>query len=229
MKTPSNLAAELELHNKITQLIQDVTGFNRVMIYAFCDNGDGEVLAEMRHETIYGGYLGLRFPASDIPQIARALYKKNPWRLIPDIQSQTILLLSKLPSPPDLTWSDLRSVSPVHQIYLANMGVRASLSLPIIVGGELWGLIACHHTTARVLPLKTMRAASQIAKHYALVLATWVAETRMRFIDLRIPRHSATHSTSIRPPIPRAFGHLLHEHSAMSVGAKRRKDLSIWL
>jgi light-regulated signal transduction histidine kinase (bacteriophytochrome) len=63
------------------------------------------------------------------------------------------------------------------------MGVRASLSLPIMVGSELWGLIACHHSEPRVLPLKTLRAASQVARHYSMVVSTWVAETRMRFVD----------------------------------------------
>jgi light-regulated signal transduction histidine kinase (bacteriophytochrome) len=183
MKPPSNASSSLVLHNKITQLIKEISGFDRVMIYAFRDDGDGEVLAEARRKEMEGSYFGLRFPGSDIPQIARELYKQNPWRLIPNCQAPPIPLLSVNASPPDLTWSDLRSVSPVHQVYLKNMGVVASLSVPIIVGKELWGLIACHHSTPRVLPLKVMRAVSQISKHYGLVLSTWVAETRMRFVD----------------------------------------------
>ena len=183
MRTPSNDASALELHNKITQLVRELTGFDRVMIYAFREDGDGEVLAESHRSDVYGSYLGLRFPASDIPQIARTLYQKNPWRLIPDSQCVAIPLLSHQESHPDLTWSDLRSVSPVHQMYLANMGVNASLSLPIVIAGELWGLIACHHATPRLLPLKLMRAANQVTKHYGLVIATWIAEKRMRFVD----------------------------------------------
>ncbi len=183
MRTPVNTQAADELHQRIATLLNEVTGFNRVMIYAFREDDDGEVLAEARDADVYGSYLGLRFPASDIPQIARNLYKKNPWRLIPDSQAAAVPLISQNAPPPDLTWSDLRSVSPVHQSYLANMGVRASLSLPIMVGTKLWGLIACHHAEPRVLPLKIMLAASQITKHYAMVISTWLAESRMRLID----------------------------------------------
>ena len=183
MRTPSSAQEAQDLHQRIVDLLNGITGFNRVMVYAFREDGDGEVLAEARNTDVYGSYLGLRFPGSDIPQIARSLYKKNPWRLIPDSQAAAVPLLSRDAAPPDLTWSDLRSVSPVHQSYLANMGVRASLSLPIMVGSELWGLIACHHAEPRVLPLKVMRAASQIAKHYSLLISTSVAESRMRLID----------------------------------------------
>ncbi|MCF8207951.1 MAG: GAF domain-containing protein [Rhodoferax sp.] len=183
MRTPSNAQSAQALHQHIAGLLKDVTGFNRVMIYAFREDGDGEVLAEARNSNVYGSYLGLRFPAADIPQIARNLYKKNPWRLIPDSQAPTVPLLGHHAEPPDLTWSDLRSVSPVHQSYLANMGVRASLSLPILVGTDLWGLVACHHAEPRVVPLKIMRAASHITRHYALLISTWMAESRMRLID----------------------------------------------
>ncbi len=183
MKTPSNAQTAKELHNKIVKMLHELTGFDRVMIYAFRDDGDGEVVAEARHTAVYGSYIGLRFPASDIPLIARTLYKLNPWRLIPDSQLESVPILSHQTAPPDLTWSDLRSISPVHQSYLANMGVRASLSLPIMAGGELWGLIACHHAVPRTLPLKTLRASSQISKYYGLVISTWVAEARMRFVD----------------------------------------------
>ncbi len=183
MKTPTNPESAMELHNKIARMQHDLTGFDRVMIYAFREDGDGEVLAEARDASVYGSYMGLRFPASDIPHIARSLYKLNPWRLIPDSQIQSIPILSLHETPPDLTWSDLRSVSPVHQSYLANMGVRASLSLPIMAGGELWGLIACHHAEPRALPLKILRAASQICKYYGMVISTWIAEDRMRFVD----------------------------------------------
>jgi chemotaxis family two-component system sensor kinase Cph1 len=171
------------MHRTVSNTLHQLTGFQRVMIYVFREDGDGEVLAEARDPAAYGSYLGLRFPATDIPQIARMLYKKNPWRLIPDSQASCVPLLGLNGTAPDLSHSDLRSVSPVHLSYLVNMGVRASLSLPIMVGSELWGLIACHHSEPRVLPLKTLRAASQVARHYAMVVSTWVAETRMRFVD----------------------------------------------
>ncbi len=183
MNTPQNSDQALLLHQEMAVQIQQLTGFSRVMIYAFRDDGDGDVLAEARDAVVYGSYLGLRFPGSDIPRIARALYLKNPWRLIPDSQAQPVPLLSQQQSPPDLTWSDLRSVSPVHLAYLNNMGVRASLSLPIVVARELWGMIACHHAEPRTLSLQVLRAASRNARHYGLALAAWQAASRMRFMD----------------------------------------------
>lgn len=183
INTPQNIGQVVALHQEMATLIQQLTGFNRVMVYMFRDDGDGEVLAEARDTNVYGSYLGLRFPGSDIPDIARALYLKNPWRLIPDSQACALPLLSQQGAAPDLTWSDLRSVSPVHQAYLANMGVRASLSLPIIVARKLWGLIACHHAEPRSLSLQTLHAASRSTRHYSLAIAAWQAASRIRFMD----------------------------------------------
>ncbi|MGZ5052262.1 MAG: GAF domain-containing protein [Methylobacter sp.] len=183
MTPPQNSNEVMALHQQMAQSFHELTGFNRVMIYAFREDGDGEVLAEARHAEVYGSYLGLRFPGSDIPQIARTLYLKNPWRLIPDSQATSVPLLSRENTAPDLTWSDLRSVSPVHRIYLANMGVRASLSFPIIANGELWGLIACHHSTPRRLSLPELHSASHLARSYSMALLAWQAQSRMRFAD----------------------------------------------
>ena len=182
-KTPHNSGELDNLHANIAQMFYSLTGFDRVMVYAFREDGDGEVLAEDRRSEVYGSYLGLRFPGSDIPEIARSLYLKNPWRLIPDTHATKEILLSNSNTPPDLTWSDLRSVSSIHQVYLNNMGVRASLSFPLVVAGELWGLIACHHAHIRCPSLTELRVASQLARRYSFVLSNWQAESRIRFID----------------------------------------------
>jgi len=180
---PQNSNEAQQLHEEMAQSFREITGFNRVMIYVFREDGDGEVLAEARHAEVYGSYLGLRFPGSDIPLIARTLYLKNPWRLIPDCRAQAVPLLSKGKAAPDLTWSDLRSVSPVHLAYLANMGVQASMSFPLILSGELWGLIACHHSEPKSLSLKVMRDASLLVRIYSVALLSWQAESGMRFMD----------------------------------------------
>ncbi|MDO9142057.1 MAG: GAF domain-containing protein [Methylobacter sp.] len=198
MNTPYNSAQALLLHQEMAILFQQLTGFNRVMIYAFRDDGDGDVLAEALNGEVYGSYLGLRFPGSDIPHIARTLYLKNPWRLIPDSQAQPVPLLSHQQDAPDLTWSDLRSVSPVHQAYLHNMGVCASLSLPIVVARELWGLIACHHAEPRTLSLQVLRAASRNARQYSLAIAGWQAASRMRFMDSLSSRFKAMRMMLLR-------------------------------
>jgi len=121
---------ELALHHELlTQAFHAITGYDRIMIYRFHSDWSGEVIAETTTEEL-GSYLGLHFPASDIPQVARDLYMLNPSRMIPDAKSPPVPVLSVDSVPPDLTWSDLRSVSPVHLEYLGHMGVGASFSGP---------------------------------------------------------------------------------------------------
>ena len=128
--------------------IRLITGFDRVMIYRFHENSHGEVIAEKRQENLES-FLGLHYPASDIPKQARMLYEKNWLRLIPDVSYRPAPLIPLhnplLDSPLDLTFASLRSVSPVHCEYLQNMNVKASLSISLLKDGKLWGLIACHH------------------------------------------------------------------------------------
>lgn len=165
------------------------TGFRRVMFYRFLSGGDGEVIAEAHDQAVYGSYLGLRFPASDIPQIARNLYQLNPWRLIPDASSAPAALMGD-GSVPDLSRADLRSVSPVHQVYLANMGVRASLSLPVLVAGQLHGLIACHHYQPSRPSLALLEAISRDVRNHGHALTSYIAQNRVRLID-GLTRHFA--------------------------------------
>lgn len=127
--------------------IRALTGFDRVMVYRFDDDGSGTVVAEAVRGGI-GTFMDLRYPASDIPKQARALYLRTPFRIIADIAAAPVPIVPALDErgePLDLSLSILRSVSPIHVEYLANMGVGASLSISIIVEGKLWGLFACHH------------------------------------------------------------------------------------
>ena len=137
--------------------VRAASGFDRVMAYRFHSDGSGSVEAEAKEPSLES-YLGLRYPASDIPQQARALYLRNWIRLIPDIHYRPAPLLSGAGWPAgkllDLSRSVLRSVSPIHVEYLANMGVAASMSISIIIDNKLWGLIACHHMSPRFLPFR---------------------------------------------------------------------------
>lgn len=125
------------------QLVQAITGFDRVMVYRFDADWNGVVLAETCVESIEP-YLGLHFPASDIPSQARELYLTNKVRQIPDAHYLPVTLVGARPDTIDLGQSALRSVSPIHIEYMKNMGTRASLVGSLIVDGRLWGLIACH-------------------------------------------------------------------------------------
>ncbi len=182
LQTPSDSASLLRHHHTLLETVQEITGFDRVMLYRFHDDWSGEVIAE-RASAGLGSYLGLHFPASDIPANARELYRLNPSRLIPDIRAPAVPLLGGEGEPPDLSRSGLRSVAPVHLQYLDHMGVAASFSLPIRVGGRLWGLVACHHRQPRHLGQAQRTACEGLAGSYSLVLGSYLAGQRLRNLD----------------------------------------------
>lgn len=151
--------------------VRSLTGFDRVMVYRFDRQWNGEVIAEDRRKDLEP-FLGLRYPASDIPPQARALYVTNWLRLIPDATYEPVPLVPDhlQGRPLDLAAAGLRSVSPVHLEYLANMGVVASMSVSLVDEGRLWGLIACHHYAGPHRPSATDRAAAEFLGRTASVL-----------------------------------------------------------
>ncbi len=122
------------------------SGYDRVKAYRFLPGGAGEVCTESRTPGV-DSFLGLRFPAFDIPASARELYKSTPIRVISSVDSPQSAIVAADPTaePLDLSLAVLRGCVPVHTQYLSNMGVRATMSLPIVVDGEMWGLVAFHH------------------------------------------------------------------------------------
>ena len=147
--------------------LKRLTGFGRCMAYRFDRDGHGEVLAEAMDEG-YESYSGHRFPASDIPAQARALYCLNFIRLIPDSDYEPVPLESRdpalAPTGVDLSLAGLRSVSPVHLEYMRNMGTRASMSVSIVVRGRLWGLVSCHDRETRFLSFPTRAACEHLGR-----------------------------------------------------------------
>ncbi|MFQ4141328.1 ATP-binding protein [Chlorogloeopsis sp. ULAP02] len=145
----------------IVQEVRKVTGFDRVMLYKFDDDGHGSVLAEEKLESMES-YLGLHYPESDIPKPARKLFSSNWIRIIPDTHSQPVAIFPAVnpltQRPLDLTNSILRSPYSCHMEYLHNMGVGASLTISLIKEGKLWGLIACHHQTPKYVSYELRKA-----------------------------------------------------------------------
>ncbi|MEM1165620.1 MAG: ATP-binding protein [Planctomycetota bacterium] len=138
--------------------VQSTLEFDRVMAYQFFGDGSGEVVAEVKRQH-QEPFLGLRYPATDIPHQARALYLRNHVRIITDIGYAPSALhvdTQALSDELDLSHALLRSVSPVHREYLANMGVTATCTISIILEGELWGLIACHHSSPHEIPAEAL-------------------------------------------------------------------------
>jgi light-regulated signal transduction histidine kinase (bacteriophytochrome) len=171
-----------ELTAVLARDVRELTGFDRVMVYRFDAEWNGEVVAEDRRPDLEP-FLGLRYPAGDIPAQARALYATNWLRLIPDARYTPAPLVPpvnpRTGGPLDLSGSILRSVSPVHLEYLANMGVVASMSVSLIDRGRLWGLIACHHYSDAHRPSYTDRVAAEfLGRTASLLLHTAVAEGR---------------------------------------------------
>ena len=145
----------LALCQLAAERVRDVARYDRVLVYRFMQDGSGWVIAESR-EPHLEPFLDLHYPAADIPQQARALYVKNWLRLITQVDYDAAPLVPvanpRTGKPLDMSQAILRDVSPIHREYLRNMGIDASMSISIIRGGKLWGLIACHHYSPRILP-----------------------------------------------------------------------------
>lgn len=151
-------------------LFQERIGYDRVMVYRFDEEGHGEVFSE-RHVEGLESYLGNRYPASDIPQMARRLYERQRVRVLVDVGYQPVPLQPRL-SPLtgqdlDMSGCFLRSMSPIHLQYLKNMGVRATLVVSLMVGGKLWGLVACHHYQPRFIHFELRAVCELLAEAIA--------------------------------------------------------------
>jgi chemotaxis family two-component system sensor kinase Cph1 len=173
-----------DLADVTAQQIKVITGFDRVMIYRFDNDWHGQVIAEAR-STEMESYLGHYFPASDIPAQARAIFLQNWLRMIPDVgySPSPIYPGRHHPSgaPLDLSKSTLRSVSPVHLEYLKNMGVMASLTVSLIDGEKLWGLIACHHIQPLLVSPDARDAAQMIGQIVSSQLSIKVASDELTY------------------------------------------------
>ncbi|SIQ94661.1 phytochrome sensor signal transduction histidine kinase [Rhizobium sp. RU35A] len=158
----------------VAGFVQQLTGFDRVLVYRFDADWNGQVVAESGNGRL-PSYLDLRFPAADIPAQARALYATNRLRIIPDVDYRPVPLVP-VPDPQtgdalDMSQCQLRSVSPVHLEYMRNMGTAASMSVSILVDGRLWGLISCHSAG----PHMVSQALREICDFVAQALAMRIA------------------------------------------------------
>jgi len=160
-----------ELGEIVVESMRQVTGFERAMFYRFHEDGHGSVDVEAKAPALET-YLGLHYPASDIPAQARRLYLENWLRLIVDGRATPARIVPALAKPLDLSFAVLRSVSPIHLEYMANMGVRASMSISLVVRGRLWGLISClNHSGPRRVSHETREACEFLGRLASLQIA----------------------------------------------------------
>jgi chemotaxis family two-component system sensor kinase Cph1 len=203
---PDNTATEIDIHKTIGRSVSEMLsgkqlkqlldnaahqvkqliGYDRIMIYKFIDDGHGEVIAEVKEDHL-DPFLGLHYPATDIPKQARELYKKNLTRIITDVNAEpsAILTLSSDGEEQqlDLTCSALRAVSPIHIQYLKNMGVASSFSISLMYREELWGLIACHNYSPRFINYKAREASKLIGQIISSALEYKQDEANMQKND----------------------------------------------
>lgn len=208
-----DISDEGMLMDRAARLVRSALGYDRVMIYRFEQDGAGKVISEVKRGDLES-FLGQYFPATDIPQQARALYLSNTIRIISDVNFERIPIVPELDAdgaPLDLSHSHLRSVSPIHCEYLRNMGVAASMSISVIVDGALYGLIACHHYSPRILPMAERVAAEMFGDFFSLHLNTLKQKRRLdtatlarasldRF--LRRATHQGSVETILRESLP---------------------------
>jgi diguanylate cyclase (GGDEF)-like protein/PAS domain S-box-containing protein len=204
VRTFEHAAGIVELCELAVQGLKAISGYDRVMAYRFCEDGDGEVIAEA-HEASLKGYLGQHYPASDIPPQARALYLRQRVGAIAD-SSYTPVPLCADPTlddgmPLDLTHSVLRSVSPVHCEYMRNMNTAASLTIGLAYGPDLWGMLVCHHTKPRCPGFELRTAAGLIGQVVSLLL---VSMGEAELVAQRLERNAILRTLTDRlaAPVP---------------------------
>jgi light-regulated signal transduction histidine kinase (bacteriophytochrome) len=170
-----------DLCDALAEQMAELTGFDRVMLYSFDDEGHGTVLSEVNNGRL-PSYLGLRFPGSDIPKQARELYILNTTRIIPNANYEPSALRGSTTRPAaqlDLSLSVLRSVSPIHLQYMRNMATASSMSVSIVLDGKLWGLVSCHHGSPKTVPYLIRSACDMLTKMAATQLTKFQATSRL--------------------------------------------------
>lgn len=167
-----------QLYDISVREIQAMTGYDRVLIYRFEEEGHGQVIAEASAPSMEV-FNGLFFPASDIPEQARELYRTNWLRIIPNADYQPVPLVPKLrpdtQAPLDLSFATLRSVSPIHCQYMKNMGVLSSMSISLLKGDKLWGLISCGNRQPLHVPHELRSACQTIGQVLSLQISAMEA------------------------------------------------------
>ncbi|XP_038977339.1 phytochrome B-like isoform X1 [Phoenix dactylifera] len=171
------------LCDTVVDHVRQLTGYDRVMVYKFHEDEHGEVVAESRRDDLEP-YLGLHYPATDIPQASRFLFKQNRVRMIVDCNSTPVQVIQdeSLMQPLCLVGSTLRAPHGCHAQYMANMGSIASLALAVVINGsgdddginrnamKLWGLVVCHHTSPRSIPFPLRYACEFLMQAFGLQL-----------------------------------------------------------
>ncbi len=247
-----NASSLRNLCDETAQVFKGLSGYDRVMVYRFDEEGHGEVYAE-ECEARLEAFLGNHYPASDIPQIARRLYEKNRVRVLVDVEANIVPLVPRM-SPltgtdVDMSMCFLRSMSPIHVQYLKNMGVSATLVVSLLVGGRLWGLIACHHYSARFVHFEVRAVCELLAEAIGTRIAALESFSRsqgelfVRHLELRMIKAITHHgdwrmalfdpAQSILSAIDATGAALIYQGQVQTTGevpgTQQVRDIAAWL
>ena len=174
--------------------VRALSGFERVMVYRFGFDGDGEVAGESLAEDWNQPFLGLRFPASDIPPQARALYRVSHQQWIPARDYDPIPLVpnrNQNGEPFDLSLSRYRSISPIHQAYQQNIGADGAMSLSVLCDGALWGLVIGHHRHPHRVSAASRHHTSTIVRAFNIMLGGRYNRLAKHSCRIGLPSHSS--------------------------------------
>jgi light-regulated signal transduction histidine kinase (bacteriophytochrome) len=178
VKSVNRSSSLQEFAQLFSKQIKDLTEYDRVMVYRFDKDNNGEVIAESKNKDL-SPFLGLHYPHTDIPVQARELYKRKVLRVLADVDAADQRIYSvdqKLKaSDIDLSLCISRSVSPIHLEYLRNMGVTATLTISILIDKQLWGLVSCHHHSPKYLGHMKRREAKLQTSLFASLIRRWEA------------------------------------------------------
>jgi PAS domain S-box-containing protein len=208
-----------ELSALAAREIRRLSGFDRVMVYRFDEDWNGEVIAESTVPSP-ASYLGLRFPASDIPAQARQLFLLNPFRAIVDVDAAPVPIVPATgpltARPLDLTFSVLRCASPIHLEYLRNMGVQSSLTISIVARQQLWGLIACHHASPHHVDYSARAVCELIGQVLGSQVAMRMANAALQS-QLAFSRLLDNYLAQIDAPNSPVFADFFHSHRLLEL------------
>ena len=245
----ANLAA---LCDEAAWIFRELTGYDRVMVYRFDEEGHGAVISEQRRADLEA-FLGNRYPSTDIPHIARRLYERNRVRVLVDVHFTPVPITPRTADDTeaeiDMSLCVLRSSSPIHVQYLKNMGVCATLVVSLMVNGRLWGLISCHHYSPREVHFEARAVCELLAEAVATRIAALESfvqsqvELSVRRIEQRIIESISREgdwrvslfdgSNLLLTPLDAAGAALLFEGQCLTVGdvpgTQQLREIGLWL
>jgi light-regulated signal transduction histidine kinase (bacteriophytochrome)/DNA-binding response OmpR family regulator len=200
----SMLAAESEpdagvFLDRVVELVRNITGYDSVMAYKFDTEWNGQVISQS-HDPSAPSYLDLHFPAADIPEQARRLFTINRVRVVADIDDERVPLIPPLDpisgQPLDMSYSALRSLSPIHMEYLRNMGVQSSMVISLLQDDRLWGLIACHHLSPKSVSIVVREVATHISR---------LVSAKLSAVEAKQQRHLAARALQVYADLVKCY------------------------